>query len=362
MAEVLQEKKNIRHLSKEEIEAQFKELGEPAFRANQIWQWLWQKNVSSLDEMTNLPKALREKLAQHFDVYKMHVETKQVSKDGTIKCGFRLYDGELVEGVLIPQDKRMTACVSSQVGCSLACSFCATASLPRKRNLYFDEVFDQVDFLNRMAEEHYGQHLSNIVFMGMGEPLLNYNNVMKGIERITAMDGLGMAPKRITLSTAGIAKMIKKLADDDVKFNLALSLHAANDEKRNKIMGINETNNLDALREALQYFQKKTDTRITFEYVMLQGFNDGMDDAKELVDFCRSVPCKVNLIEYNPIENGLFNKSSGNTLHRFKDYLESKGIIANLRRSRGEDIDAACGQLANKNKTAIDKAAATGNI
>lgn len=343
-------KKNIRHFSLEELVEEMKLLNEPAFRARQVWQWVWQKGASSFEEMTNLAKPLRIKLAQHLDVYKMSVEHKQVSSDGTIKCGFRLYDGELVEGVLIPQEDRMTACVSSQVGCSLSCSFCATAKLPRKRNLFFDEIYDQVDLINRMAVQHYGRHLSNIVFMGMGEPLLNYSQVMKAIDRITAEDGLGMSPRRITVSTAGIAKMIRKLGEDDVKFNLALSLHAANDEKRSKIMPINDTNTLDALREALQYFYEKTGTRVTFEYVMLKGFNDTLQDAQELAAFCRTVPSKVNLIEYNPIENGLFEKSSGNALHRFRDYLDSKGVIANVRRSRGEDIDAACGQLANKNK------------
>ncbi len=350
----VQKKKNIRHFSLEELIAEMKNLGEAGFRAKQVWQWVWQKNASSFEEMTNLPKDFRQKLAEYFDVYKMTVETKQISSDGTIKCGFRLYDGEIVEGVLIPQDKRMTACVSSQVGCSLACSFCATARLPRKRNLYLDEIYDQVDLINRIAQEHYGVHLSNIVFMGMGEPLLNYSQVSKAIERITAEDGLGMAPKRITLSTAGIAKMIQKLGDEEVKFNLALSLHAANDEKRNKIMAINETNSLSALKDALKHFYNKTGTRVTFEYVMLHGFNDTMEDAKELAEFCRVIPSKVNLIEYNEIEDGLYQKSSGNALHRFKDYLDSKGIIANVRRSRGEDIDAACGQLANKNKASVE--------
>jgi 23S rRNA (adenine2503-C2)-methyltransferase len=353
---MVSEKKNIRHFSVEELIESMKELGEPAFRARQVWQWVWQKGASSFEEMTNLAKPLRIKLDEHFDVYKMAVEHKQVSSDGTIKCGFRLFDGELVEGVLIPQDDRMTACVSSQVGCSLSCSFCATARLPRKRNLYFDEIYDQVDLINRMAIQHYGRHLSNIVFMGMGEPLLNYSQVMKAIERITAEDGLGMSPRRITVSTAGIAKMIKKLGDDDVKFNLALSLHAANDEKRSQIMPINETNTLDALKEALRYFYDKTGTRITFEYVMLKGFNDSLKDAEELAAFCRTVPCKVNLIEYNPIEGGAFEKSSGNALHRFRDFLDSKAIIANVRRSRGEDIDAACGQLANKNTAAEEVA------
>lgn len=342
--------KNIRHLSKEELSESLKSIDEPSFRASQIWQWVWQKDAAGFDEMTNLPKQLREKLAQHFNLYKMKVDDSQKSSDGTIKCSFRLFDGEIVEGVLIPQDDRMTACISSQVGCSLSCAFCATARLPRKRNLFFDEIYDQVVLINKLANQHYHTHLTNIVFMGMGEPLLNYSQVSKAIEMITTDAGLGMSPKRITLSTAGIAKMIRKLGDEKVNFNLALSLHAANDEKRDKIMGINETNNLDALADALTYFYSQTETRITFEYVMLKGFNDTLEDARELAQFCRKVPCKVNLIEYNPIEGGEFEKSSGNALHRFKDYLESKGIIANVRRSRGSDIDAACGQLANKNQ------------
>ncbi|MDQ3073660.1 MAG: 23S rRNA (adenine(2503)-C(2))-methyltransferase RlmN [Bacteroidota bacterium] len=325
-------------------------MGEPAFRAKQVWQSLWEKGVHSFDEMTNLPNALRQKLSVHFDVFAMKLEEKQLSSDGTIKCAFRLFDGEIVEGVLIPQEDRMTACISSQVGCSLTCTFCATAKLDRKRNLYFDEVYDQVKWIDRLSLEHTGKPLTNIVLMGMGEPLLNYVQVMKGIERITAPDGLGMSPRRITLSTAGIAKMIKKLADDDVKFNLALSLHAANDEKRNTIMPINETNTISALKEALRYFYDKTGTRITLEYVMLQGFNDTLADADELAAFSRTVPSKINLIEYNPIDGGIFKKSFGNAIYRFKDRLEHHNVIVNIRRSRGEDIDAACGQLANKSK------------
>jgi 23S rRNA (adenine2503-C2)-methyltransferase len=341
-------KKNIRHYTEPEITEQLGMLHEPAFRGKQVWQWLWEKNAGAFEEMSNLPKLLREKLSENFELYKIRPDAKQVSADGTIKTGFRLFDNELVEGVLIPADGRMTACISSQVGCSLACSFCATARLPRKRNLFFDEIYDQAAAINRQALEHYNKQLSNIVFMGMGEPLLNYSEVMKSIERITSPDGLGMAPKRITVSTAGIAKMIRKLGDDEVKFNLALSLHAATDEKRDRIMAINETNNLAELRQALSYFIDKTGTRVTLEYVMLSGFNDGKEDAENLVKFCKRLPCKVNLIEYNPIEDGMFKKSSGNALHRFKDDLEREHIIVNLRRSRGEDIDAACGQLANK--------------
>ena len=342
-------KKNIRHLSEDDIKANLLALSEPAFRAAQISQWVWQKGAASFEEMSNLPKGLREKLSENFDIYKMTIATRQVSSDGTMKFAFRLYDGEIVEGVLIPQEKRMTACISSQVGCSLACSFCATARLPRKRNLFFDEIYDQVALIHQETMKEHNLPLSNIVFMGMGEPLLNYTQVQKAIEKITSDEGLGMAPKRITVSTAGIAKMITKLGDENVKFNIALSLHAANDKKRDQIMAINETNNLETLKAALQHFYKQTGSRITFEYVMLKGFNDTLEDAKELADFCQAVPSKVNLIEYNPIENGIFEKSSGNALHRFKDYLESRHIIANIRRSRGEDIDAACGQLANKN-------------
>jgi 23S rRNA (adenine2503-C2)-methyltransferase len=247
----------------------------------------------------------------------------------------------------------MTACVSSQAGCSLTCKFCATGRLERIRNLDAGEIYDQVAILRHQAEEKYGIPLSNIVYMGMGEPLLNYANVLKSIDRITSPDGLNMSPQRITVSTAGIAKMIRKLGDDEVRFNLALSLHAANDSKRNTIMPINEHNTLDALAESLNYFTGKTGTRVTFEYIVFNNFNDELSDAKELEAFCRRVKAKVNLIEYNPIEGGEFENAKANKIDEFRNYLESNGIIVNIRRSRGKDIDAACGQLANKNEHAI---------
>lgn len=340
---------NIRHYSHEQIAALFSEMGEPAFRAKQVWEWIWQKNASGFDDMTNLPKALREKLKERFSFPSLRVDLTQQSEDGTIKSRFKTHEGHLVEGVLIPTDSRMTACVSSQIGCSLSCKFCATGYLERKRNLDFDEIVDEVALLNKQAEEATGKKLSNIVFMGMGEPLLNYKNVLKAIERITAPDGLAMSPRRITVSTAGVAKMIRQLGDDEVRFKLALSLHAANDEKRNEIMGINETNNLKSLIDALNYFYKKTRNEITFEYILFKDFNDSLKDADELIRIYRQVPADlVNIIEYNPIDFARFEKPDEEKVMQFMSYLERNRVNVRLRRSRGKDIDAACGQLANK--------------
>ena len=341
---------NIRHLSLEQIQELFKNMGEPAFRAKQVWEWLWQKHAASFADMTNLPKALRDKLGEQFSFPSLSVDTIQTSADGTIKSRFRTHDGHMVEGVLIPTESRMTACVSSQIGCSLSCKFCATGYIDKKRNLEFDEIVDEVAILNKQAEKATGKKLSNIVFMGMGEPLLNYKNVLKAIERITAPDGLGMSPRRITVSTAGVAKMIRQLGDDLVKFKLALSLHAANDQKRNEIMGINETNNLKSLVDALNYFYKKTRNEITFEYILFKDFNDSLKDADELIKIYRQVPADlVNIIEYNPIDFAKFSKPDEEKVMAFMDYLEKNKVNVRLRRSRGKDIDAACGQLANKN-------------
>lgn len=340
---------NIRHLTQEQLTATLKSMDEPAFRAKQVWEWLWQKNAASFADMSNLPKSLREKLGEQFSLPSLSVDTTQQSEDGTIKSRFRTHEGHAIEGVLIPTDTRMTACVSSQIGCSLSCKFCATGYLERKRNLDFDEIVDEVALLNRQAEEATGKRLSNIVFMGMGEPLLNYKNVMKAIERITAEDGLAMSPRRITVSTAGVAKMIRQLGDDGVRFKLALSLHAANDAKRNEIMGINETNNLKSLIDALNYFYKKTKNEITLEYILFKDFNDSLKDADELIKIYRQVPADlVNIIEYNPIDLAKFEKPDEEKVETFMNYLEKNRVNARLRRSRGKDIDAACGQLANK--------------
>lgn len=343
---------DIRKLNTEELKASVVDLGEKPFRAKQIHEWLWSKSASSFDQMSSLSNELREKLKQRFVINALTTAESQKSKDGTIKNAFRLHDGKVIEGVLIPTPNRMTACISSQVGCSLTCAFCATGRLERLRNLDAAEMYDQVVFLRNQAQEVHQKSLSNIVYMGMGEPLLNYKNMLESVERITAEDGLGMSPSRITVSTAGIAKLIKKLGDDDVRFNLALSLHAANDAKRNKIMPINEQNSLESLADSLIYFHEKTGTRVTFEYIIFDGFNDEIIDAQELARFCQNVPCKVNIIEYNTIDGGEYKQAKRENVVAFQQFLDSKNIIVNLRRSRGKDIDAACGQLANKNNIA----------
>jgi 23S rRNA (adenine2503-C2)-methyltransferase len=347
---VAAERQDIRLLTRAELETVLtEELGQPRFRAAQVWQWLWQKHATDFGAMSNLPAALRERLAERFAVRPITVDTEQRSGDGTVKMRFRLHDGHLIEGVLIPTPDRLTACVSSQVGCSLSCSFCATGFLPLKRNLTPPEIVDQVVLLNREAERYHGRPLSNIVFMGMGEPLLNYRNVLGGIERLTAEDGLHLSAKRITVSTAGIAKMIRRLGDDGVRFNLALSLHHTTDAARSRIMPINESNSLDALVDALNAFYEKTGGRITFEYILFDGLNESPEDAERLVQLCRRVPgARVNIIEYNPIAQADFRKSDAERREAFIAHLERNRVTAKVRRSRGKDIDAACGQLANK--------------
>jgi len=343
-------KRNIRNLSPVEIKKFLLDNAEPAFRTKQISEWLWMKSARSFDEMTNLSKPLREKLQANFAINPIALDQTQFSSDKTIKNTFRLYDGNIIEGVLIPTTDRITACVSSQVGCSLTCKFCATGYMDRKRNLDAAEIYDQVVLIDKQAKENYGLPLSNIVYMGMGEPLLNYANVLKSIEYLTSPDGLNMAAKRITVSTAGIAKMIKKLGDDNVRFNLALSLHAANDVKRNEIMPINEQNTLNALAEALKYYYLKTKNPVTYEYIIFNDFNDELEDAADLAKFCKHVPCKVNIIEYNPISFASYINAEEDKTEAFANYLRKQGIITNIRRSRGKDIDAACGQLAVKEK------------
>lgn len=343
-------KQNIRHLSLEALQDYFEQSGDKKFRAKQVYEWIWQKHAHSFEAMTNLSKELRTKLASDFDLPALTIDTSQYSADGTIKSRFRTVDGHLVEGVLIPTESRQTACVSSQIGCSLSCKFCATGYMDRKRNLNYDEIYDEVVHINQQAEQTYQKKLSNIVFMGMGEPLLNYKNVLKAIERISSPDGLGMSPRRITVSTAGVAKMIRQLGDDGVKFKLALSLHAANDEKRHEIMPINDTNNIKSLIDALNYFYQKTGNEITLEYILFKDFNDSIQDADELIKIYRQIPADlVNIIEYNPIDLASFSKPDESTTEQFMQHLEKNRVNARLRRSRGKDIDAACGQLANKN-------------
>lgn len=343
-------KQNIRNLSLAEIKKSLEAFNEKGFRAKQIFEWLWKKSATTFDEMSNLGKELRENLNEHFFIDAIQLDDQQISSDKTIKCAFSVGEGKVVEGVLIPTTSRTTACISSQVGCSLSCTFCATGKLKLMRNLTAGEIVDQVVYLKNQAERRYQTPLTNIVYMGMGEPLLNYKNVVRSCELLTSEEGLGMSPRRITVSTAGIAKMIRQLGDDQVKFNLALSLHAANDKKRSQIMEINDSNNLETLAEALRYFYEKTGTRVTFEYIIFKDFNDKLEDAQELAAFARCVPCKINIIEYNPIDDAGFQKADLEDVNAFAHYLEGKNLVVNIRRSRGKDIDAACGQLANKNK------------
>ena len=341
--------KDIRALSREELRDFFVSQGEKAFRGNQVYEWLWVKGAHSFDDMTNISKETRAFLDEHFVINHIKVDQMQRSSDGTIKNAVKLHDNLTVESVLIPTASRTTACVSSQVGCSLNCKFCATARLKRMRNLNPDEIFDQVVAIDQQSRLYHNRPLSNIVFMGMGEPLMNYKNVVKSIEKITDPEGLGISPKRITVSTSGVPKIIKKMADDEVKFNLAVSLHSALDDVRTDIMPFNEQMPLQELKEALQYWYVKTKKRITYEYVVWRGINDQDKDIEALIDFCLAVPSKVNLIEYNPIDDGQFQQADPLAIDRYVAKLEDRGITVTVRRSRGKDIDAACGQLANKN-------------
>ncbi|MHC5354390.1 dual-specificity RNA methyltransferase RlmN [Myroides sp. LJL115] len=342
------EKKDIRSLSKEQLREFFVSQKDKAFRGNQVYEWLWTKGAHSFEDMSNLSKETRLMLQENFVINHIEVDNMQVSSDGTVKNAVKLHDGLIVESVLIPTKTRTTACVSSQVGCSLDCEFCATARLKRMRNLNPDEIYDQVLTIDRQSRENHNIPLSNIVFMGMGEPLMNYNNVQKAIEKITSSEGLAMSPKRITVSTSGLPKMIKKLADDQVKFKLAVSLHSAIEETRNKIMPFTKNFPLTDLRESLEYWYSKTKSRVTFEYVIWKDINDDQKSIDALVKFCKYVPSKVNLIEYNPIDDGEFQQASESATQAYIDALEANNITVVVRRSRGKDIDAACGQLANK--------------
>lgn len=341
-------KKDIRKLTLSELQNELQSFNIPKFRASQIFEWIFKTRVSAFSEMSNLPKDLRCILDEKYFISHTKIGTTQISKDGTIKCSFILHDGFQVEGVLIPTESRTTACVSSQVGCSLDCKFCATGYLKRERNLEAAEILDQVLLLEKLSLEHYHKELSNVVYMGMGEPLLNYSNVMQSIDLLTHSKLRNMSAQRITLSTAGIAKMIKKLADDNCKTNLALSLHNATDSKRSEIMPINESNNLEMLAEALGYWFNKTKIRPTLEYTVIEGVNDTTEDAFSLIKFAKKFPSKVNLIEYNPISQNSYMPTSGNNLIQFASILEKHNLVVNVRRSRGKDIDAACGQLVNK--------------
>jgi len=344
----MENKKDIRALSREQLRDFFVGQQDKPFRGNQVYDWLWAKGAHTFDEMSNLSKETRALLQTNFVINHIKVDEMQRSSDGTIKNAIKLHDGLVVESVLIPTQKRTTACVSSQVGCSLNCSFCATARLKKMRNLNPDEIYDQVLAIDQQSRHYFHHPLSNIVFMGMGEPLLNYENVLLAIDKITSSEGMGMSPSRITLSTVGLPKMIRKLADDGVKFKLAVSLHSAIDEVRTSMMPVNASSNLAELLESLQYWYRATKRQITFEYVVWKDINDKQKDIDALVYYCKRVPSKVNLIEYNAIEEDGFEQASPESIQKYVSALESNNITVKIRRSRGKDIDAACGQLANK--------------
>ena len=344
----MSEKKDIRTFTFEQIQSFCLENNLPTFRAKQLQEWLWKKRATSFDEMTSLSKEIRDLFAEHFVINALKIHKAEKSIDGTIKYSIQLHDKNFVEGVLIPSKKRITACISSQVGCSLDCAFCATGTLKLKRNLDTAEIYDQVFVLNEESLSNFNKPLSNIVFMGMGEPLLNYNNLLESVELITTDKGLGVSPRRITVSTAGIAKMIKKLGDNKVKFNLAISLHTAFDSKRDILMTLNKKVKLAELRESIRYFYDKTGSRVTYEYILFKDLNNSIEDAQKLVQFAKVSPCKINLIEYNKIDGMDYKKASKKSTENFISYLEEKNIIVNLRKSKGKDIAAACGQLVNK--------------
>ena len=343
------EKRDIRALTKDQLREFFVSQGDKAFRGNQVYEWLWNKACYDFEDMTNISIETRNMLEANFVINNIKVDTQQRSKDGTIKNAVKLHDDFVVESVMIPTKSRTTACVSSQVGCSLDCKFCATAKLKRLRNLNPDEIYDQVVAIDKQSRNYNNRPLSNIVYMGMGEPLMNYKNVLASVEKITSEEGLNMSPKRITVSTSGVPKMIKKLADDQVKFNLAVSLHSARDDVRTQIMPFNAKFNLESLKESLIYWYEKTKKRVTYEYIVWNGINDTEKDIEALVEFCQAIPCKVNLIEYNPIDDDTFQQANDNAVAKYMNTLEDHGITVTLRHSRGKDIDAACGQLANKN-------------
>jgi 23S rRNA (adenine2503-C2)-methyltransferase len=339
---------DIRSLSENQLIEFFEQKGFDSYRGKQVYEWIWKKSTYSFDEMTNLSKDLRLMLDSNFVINHIEVDKIQKSSDGTIKNAVKLFDDYTVESVLIPTDDRTTACVSSQVGCSLDCKFCATSKLKRMRNLNPDEIYDQVVTINNQSLKYFKRSLSNIVFMGMGEPLMNYNNLIESIEKISSDKGLNISQKRIVVSTSGIPKMIKKLADENLKVNLALSLHSAIEETRNSIMPFSAKFSLDDIKESLLYWYSKTKRRITFEYIVWKGINDSVDDINALVNYCKYIPSKVNLIEYNSIGDETFKSASQSMINLYKDLLEKNKITVTVRRSRGKDIDAACGQLANK--------------
>ena len=340
--------KDIRLIKPENLEQLLKKNKFLTYRSKQIQNWARKIDIQSFNQMSNLPNDLIQFLTENFKLNKSKVKTSKKSFDGTIKFAIQLYDNLIVEAVLIPSNKRVTACVSSQVGCSLDCNFCATSKIKKMRNLESYEIFDQIMLLNKESINHFSSQITNIVFMGMGEPLLNYKNVIESIDQITSDFGIGISYKKITLSTSGISKMIIKMADDNVKFNLAISLHTALEKTRNKVMPFSKSFPIKELVDSLEYWYKKIKRKITFEYLIWKEINDDFEHINALVSICKRIPSKVNIIEYNDTDNSMFRNADDKWINNYVTILKENRIPVSVRRSRGKDIDAACGQLANK--------------
>ncbi len=337
--------KNIKDYNLDDLKEIFKQLNEKPYRAEQVFKWLYEAEVTSFDEMTNLSLELREKLKREFDFHNFKILKKQESVDGTKKYLFDILDGNAIETVLMEYHHGRTICVSSQVGCKMGCKFCASTGAKFARNLTSGEIVEQILAVQR--DENI--RISNIVFMGIGEPLDNYDNVLNAIKILNHPKGLNIGARHISISTSGIVPKIYELADRDYQFTLSISLHATSDEKRSKMMPINDRYNIEELMKACKYYIEKTNKRISFEYALAKDNNDNLEDAKELVKLLNGMLCHVNLIPINKIENGAYIKSTNENIIKFRDYLNSKGITATIRRELGSDIDAACGQLRRKN-------------
>lgn len=337
--------KNIKEYNLDELQYELIALGEKKYRAEQIFKWIYVDKVKEFDEMTNLSIELREKLKQNYTMCNFNIIKKQESSDGTKKYLFDVLDGNAIETVLMQYHHGKTICVSSQIGCKMGCKFCASTGIKFVRSLTSGEIVEQI----LAVEQNIGDKISNIVFMGIGEPFDNYENVMKAIKIINNQKGLNIGARHISISTSGLVPMIYKFADEELQCTLSISLHATNDEKRSSMMPINNRYNIKELMEACRYYIEKTNKRISFEYALAKDNNDNLDDAKELVKLLKGMLCHVNLIPINKIENGAFSKSSNENIIKFRDYLNEKGIVATIRRELGSDIDAACGQLRRKN-------------
>ncbi len=337
-------KANIKDFNLDELKQIMADLGEKPYRAEQIFKWIMQENVISFDEMTNLSIELRNKLKEKFDLHVFNIIKKQVSKDGTKKYLFDVLDGNAIESVLMEYKHGFTICVSSQIGCKMGCKFCASTGVKFDRNLTSGEIVEQLLAVERDEKIK----ISNLVFMGIGEPLDNYDNVVNAIRILNNQKGINMGARHISISTSGLVPNIYKLADENMQCTLSVSLHSSSNKKRSEMMPINNAYNIQELMEACRYYINKTNKRISFEYALAKENNDNMQDAKELAKLLKGMLCHVNLIPINKIDNGIYIKSTNENIIKFRDYLNRKGIVATIRRELGSDIDAACGQLRKK--------------